>query len=231
MKNGYKEPDILEEYSESMEDSQLKGLRLPTIRRFPKYLRVLWEFSSHGREVVSSDKIAHKLNLDPITVRKDLAFTGILGKPRVGYTIADLIEGIEKIINSQSQTNVYLFGAGNLGTALLGYGGFKKHGYNLIAAFDSDPAKIGIKLHDKPVYGISHIREVVEISDHDIAVLCVPENVAQETADIIIEAGIKSIWNFTSNELKVPESVTVLTEDLASSLAVLSVTRKRNSFK
>ncbi|MDP4174201.1 MAG: redox-sensing transcriptional repressor Rex [Bacteroidota bacterium] len=212
-------------------ESLLKELRLPTIRRFPKYLRVLWDLSSLGRDFVSSDKIANELNIDPITVRKDLAFTGVIGKPRIGYSIPLLINGIEQLIQSNGQTNILLIGAGNLGRALLGYGGLEKHGYNIVAAFDSDLNKVGTTIHNKQVYNIEQLTEITEKVNIEIGVLCIPEDVAQKTATFLVKAGIKAIWNFTNTELKVPEHVTVLSEDLASSLAVLSVNMKRNSNK
>lgn len=212
-------------------ENLLKELRLPTIRRFPKYLRVLWDLSSLGRDFVSSDKIANELNIDPITVRKDLAFTGVIGKPRIGYSIPLLINGIEQLIQSNGQTNILLVGVGNLGRALLGYGGFEKHGYNIVASFDSDPNKVGTTIHNKQVFNIEELTEITEKANIEIGVLCIPEDVAQKTATFLVKAGIKAIWNFTNTELKVPEHVTVLSEDLASSLAVLSVNMKRNSNK
>lgn len=223
--------DQIVEKIELLPENQLKGLRLPTIRRFPKYLRILWELSSMGRDVVSSEKIANELNIDSITVRKDLAFTGIIGKPKIGYSISLLINGIERLIKPNNQTNIFLIGAGNLGAALLGYKGFEKHGYNIIAAFDSDPYKIGTSIHNKPVLSIDKITEIVEIPGDNIGVLCVPGNVAQQTAEILVKSGIRAIWNFTNVELKVPGHVTVLSEDLSSSLAVLSVNMKKNAYK
>lgn len=217
--------------SSVLPENQFKGLRLPTIRRFPRYLRLLWELTSQGRDVVSSDKIALELNMDSITVRKDLAFTGVIGKPRIGYSIPLLIKGIELIIKSDAQTNCYLIGAGSLGKAMLGYTGFEKHGYHFIAAFDSDPVKIGSHINGKPVLNVEELPNLSIISENDIAILCVPEEEAQRMADIIVKAGIKAIWNFTSIELKVPDDVTVQMEDLASSLAVLSINMKKNLMK
>ena len=230
MKKKNNKTAITEEITQTKEE-QLKGLRLPTIRRYPKYLRVLWELTAIGREVVSSEKIAKELNIDPIKVRKDLAFTGVIGKPKIGFSIPELIKGIEKLIKSSDKTNVIVVGAGSLGSALLGYNGFEQHGFNIIAAFDNDPSKIGTLIHDKPVLDISKIPQIALLTDNDIGVLCVPESVAQETADLLIKAGINGIWNFTHSQLKVPDYITVLNEDLASSLAVLSVNIKRNSLK
>ncbi len=230
METNYTDEGTLENEKNSFDD-QLKGLRLPTIRRFPKYLRVLWELTSLGRDVVSSEKIAEKLNIDPIKVRKDLSFTGIIGKPKIGYSIPLLIKGIERLIKPNDQTNVIIIGAGSLGSALLGYSGFEKHGFNVLAAFDSDPDKIGTTIHNKPVFDINQLTELTKIYNNDIGVLCVPENVAQQMATMLVNAGIRAIWNFTYAELKVPDYVSVLHEDLASSLVMLSVNMKRNSNK
>ncbi len=224
------ETEMLKNESNSSEEL-LKGLRLPTIRRFPRYLRLLWELAADSRDVISSDKIAEVLNLDSITVRKDLAFTGIVGKPRIGYSIPLLIKGIEQIIKPKTQTNVVLVGVGSLGTALLGYAGFEKQGYSIVAAFDSDPVKIGTTVHNKTILGLDQIFEVKGITENDIGILCVPEKSAQEMANVLLDIGLKAIWNFTNTEIKVPNDITVLNEDLSSSLIVLSVNMKRNFIK
>ncbi|HPN37943.1 MAG TPA: redox-sensing transcriptional repressor Rex [Melioribacteraceae bacterium] len=230
MKKDINKNELFEAFELSKEE-RLKGLRLPTIRRYPKYLRVLWDLAALGREVVSSEKIANELNLDPIMVRKDLAFTGVIGKPKIGFSIIELIKGIEKLIKHNDKTNVIIIGAGSLGSALLGYKGFEQHGFNIIAAFDNDPVKIGSIIHNKPVLPLEDIYKIALLTDDDIGVLCVPEHVAQQTTDILIKAGIKAIWNFTHCELKVPEYLTVLNEDLASSLVVLAVNMQRNNLK
>ncbi len=230
METDFNESELLQSI-ELNKETRLKGLRLPTIRRFPKYLRILWNLTAIGRSVVSSEKIAKELNLDPIMVRKDLAYTGVIGKPKIGFSIPELIKGIEKLVKSSESTNVIIIGAGSLGSALLGYNGFEQHGFNIIAAFDNDHEKIGTLIHNKPVLSLDEISRITSLTENTIGVLCVPENVAQQTTDLLIKSGVNAIWNFTHSELKVPESVTILNEDLASSLVVLAVNMKRNKIK
>lgn len=220
-----------EDSSNLTHEPKLAGLRLPTIRRYPKYLRVLWNLTSLGRDVVSSEKIAQELNLDPIMVRKDLAFTGVIGKPKIGFSIPKLIIGIERLIKSSNIINVIIVGAGSLGSALLGYKGFKQHGFNVIAAFDNDPQKIGTFIHDKPILSVNDIPQFTSLSNETIGILCVPESQAQTTADLLVNSGITAIWNFAHTEINVPNNITVLNEDLASSLVVLAVNIKRNKIK
>lgn len=205
----------------------LQGIRLPTIRRFPRYLRTLRELKAQGEENVSSDYLARILKTEPIVVRKDMAFTGITGKPRIGFNISELIEAIEKLINFQNHSNAFLVGAGSLGAALLGYQGFEDHGLNILAAFDTDPQKIGTEIHEKSVLSLEKLKSLVQRMNVHIGILAVPKEVAQGVADLMIDAGIRGIWNFTPAELKVPANVVVQREDMASGLAVLAVNLER----
>lgn len=201
----------------------MSSASIPTIRRLPSYLYLVRKAKEEGVEIISGTVIANELDLEPIQVRKDLASTGIIGKPRVGYKVTDLIEAIEKFLNWDKKHNAILVGAGNLGTALLGYKEFSKNGLNFLAAFDIDESKIGTTINNTPVYHISELEEFVKKESVEIAVLTVRSGIAQDVADDICQTGIKTIWNFTKVKLKVPKDVLLLKEDLSSSYAVLSV--------
>ena len=196
---------------------------IPTIKRLPSYLYLVRKMKNNGVEIISGTVIANELDLEPIQVRKDLASTGIIGKPRVGYKITDLINAIEEFLNWNKKHNAVLIGAGNLGTALLGYKEFSKNGLNFLAAFDADETKIGSEVHNVKIYNIDDLSDFTDKESVKIAVLTVRSGAAQEVADKIIAAGIKTIWNFTKVKLKVPEDVLLLKENLSSSYAVLSV--------
>ncbi|MGE5679257.1 MAG: redox-sensing transcriptional repressor Rex [Bacillota bacterium] len=204
-------------------------LKLPTIRRLPRYLRLLNEMKSSGREFVSSESIAKTLNMKPIVVRKDLAFTGTSGKPRIGYSIDHLISSIENVINFKGKNTAFLAGVGNLGSALLGYKGFAKHGLDIVAAFDTDSEKVSSIIHDRHIYPLEQLTELAKRLYPYIGILCVPEEAAQEVTDIMVKAGIKGIWNFSNKELNVPRDVVLQNEDLASGLAILSIAVERRS--
>jgi redox-sensing transcriptional repressor len=176
-----------------------------------------------GDGYISGTIIAQELNLEPIQVRKDLAITGIIGKPKRGYPIEKLINAIEKFLGWNSIQDTVLVGAGNLGSALMGHGEFQLHGLNIVAAFDKSPEKIGTVIHGVTVLPVDTMELQVRNFAVKIAILTVPASAAQETTDILVKAGIGGIWNFTNVKLKSPENVIVQKEDLSSGYAMLCV--------
>ncbi len=196
---------------------------LPSVRRLPLYLTVLEEFEREGKEWISTTDFSEVLFLKPIQVRKDLAHTGIIGKPKKGFKVNELISTINKFLGWNNLTDAFLMGAGALGSALLGYNGFQNHGLNIVAAFDSSPSVIGKTIHGKKILPIEQIKDLALRMHVKLGIITVPREAAQEAADNLIAAGIKGIWNFSPIKLQVPEDVVVQREDLSSGLAVLSV--------
>ncbi len=196
---------------------------IPTIRRLPSYLEVAYRHSNEGHNVISGTIIAQELDLEAIQVRKDLAVTGIVGKPRVGYPVSELIAAIENFLNWDKSTKAVILGAGNLGSALMGYRELKKHGLSLVAAFDASFEKTGPRDNGVTVYPMSELKSVITKTQAELAILTVPPRAAQEVCDALVDAGIRGIWNFTNVKLKVPDDVLVLREDLSSGFAVLTV--------
>jgi redox-sensing transcriptional repressor len=201
--------------------------KLPTIRRLPTYLRILRDFSKNGSEYVSSSQLAEVMNIEPILVRKDLVLTGIVGTPRIGYHIPDLIKAIEDFLGWGVPLDAFLIGAGHLGTAILGYKEMNKYGHKIVAAFDKDPRKIDQSIHGVRVFDIAKVPELIRSLNISLAILTVPPEEAQGVADLLVEAGIQGIWNFTSVTLDLPNGITTHKEDLLSGLAVLSVKMAR----
>lgn len=195
----------------------------PSIRRLPSYLHIIRQARDEGQEYISGTIIAQELHLEPIQVRKDLAITGIIGKPKKGYPIVALMAAIEHFLGWDITQIAVLAGAGNLGTALSGYQEFHYHGLEIAAAFDQDPNKIGKSIHGVPIFSLKTIPEQVRNLKATIAILTVPSAQAQEVANQLVEAGINAIWNFTNTKLKVPDHVIVQKEDLTSGFAMLSV--------
>ena len=191
------------------------------VKRFPLYLRVLREMEVQGETYASGAVVAKALTLDPIVVRKDLSKTGVRGKPRVGFPLNEIIAAIEHYLGWNANTEAVLAGAGRLGSALLGYPGFPKQGFKIVAAFDSNPKKRG-KISGVPVYPSDQIAEIVRRLNVSLGILTVPCDQAQSVADAMMAGGIRGIWNFTPTQLSVPADVIVKREDLAASLAVLS---------
>ena len=201
---------------------------LPTIKRLPAYLHVIEAALREGREYISGTIIAEELELEPIQVRKDLAITGIVGKPRIGFPVAKLVEAINRFLDWNNNHRAILIGAGHLGTALMGYPEFRRHGMSILAAFDPATDKVGSHINNIEVFSLDVINDKIKALDIELAILTVPSAVAQEICDIIVQSGIRAIWNYTNIKLKVPKHVIVQKEDLSSGYAVLSVKMARS---
>jgi redox-sensing transcriptional repressor len=201
--------------------------KLPTIRRLPAYLHLLRALLRKGEEFVSSSYLAEAMNLESILVRKDLELNGISGTPGVGYFVPELVKSIEEFLGWGDSVDTFLIGVGQLGTALLGYKDLEQNGLKIIAAFDNDPAKINKSIHGIRVFNVSRLPELLLRLNVRLAILTTPPEEAQAFAEILVDTGIKGIWNFTPANLNVPDGVIVQKEDLVSGLAVLSVKMAR----
>jgi redox-sensing transcriptional repressor len=209
----------------------MKGNKLssqPTIRRLPSYLIIVQQAAEDGHDFISGTVIAQELELEPIQVRKDLAITGIIGKPRIGYPVKELLTAINKFLQWDRIRNAAIVGAGHLGQALMGNKEFIKHGLKIVAAFDTDPAKVGGKVLGIDVYALQELAQKAKKLKIDLAILTVPPASAQTTVEKILGAGIGAVWNFTNVKLKVPSGVIVQQEDLSSGYAVLCVKMRLN---
>ncbi len=205
-----------------MSDLERKTAGVPTLKRLPLYLRLLRQMKENGEQYASGAVVAKELGLDPIVVRKDLAITGAVGRPRLGFHMDEIITAIEEFLGWSNTSDAFLVGVGNLGTALLGYQGFEQHGMRIVAAFDSNPALIGQKIHGKVILDIKKLPALAKRMHVQIGIITATASVAQGIAEVMVAGGIRGIWNFTPAKLTVPEHVTLQREDLASSLAVLS---------
>jgi redox-sensing transcriptional repressor len=194
----------------------------PTLKRLPRYHQLLTALAHTSLQSVSCSQIGADLGLDPTQVRKDLAVVRVTGKPNVGYSVAELVLGIEKLLGWNNSKDAFLAGAGNLGAALLGYGGFAPLGLNIVAAFDIDPRKIGTQVCGKHVLSLAKLAELARRMHVHIGIITVPAAQAQSVAHLMVEGGIRAIWNLAPVTLRVPDTVVVQNENLESSLAALS---------
>ncbi|WP_043922706.1 redox-sensing transcriptional repressor Rex [Leadbettera azotonutricia] len=197
----------------------------PSVRRLPSYLHVINNLPVEG-EYISGTFIAEELNLDSIQVRKDLAITGVTGKPKKGYRIEALRDAIENFLGWDKGFDAVLVGVGNLGSALMGYSELVRHGLHIIAAFDNNPRMVGKRVHGIPILNTKTMDIQLRTLGAKIAILSVPAEAAQETADVLIRAGITGLWNFTNVKLKTPEGIIVQKEDISSGYAMLCVRMK-----
>ena len=186
-------------------------------------MRMLRQLKKEGIVQVSCTHIAGELNLDSTQVRKDLALTGITGKPRVGYDLNALIGAIETFLGWDRVTDAFLVGAGSLGHALIGYEGFSSFGLNIVAAFDVAEGKIGTTIFGRVVHPMHTMPELAEIGGVTLGILTVPAFAAQAAATTMVSAGLRGIWNFAPVKLDLPRDVAVENVELVSSFAVLSL--------
>jgi len=202
----------------------ISGLSIPepSLRRLPQYHHYLAELQSKGVSWVSCSTIGRDLKYIPVQVRKDLQFTGIIGRPKVGYSVAELVLAIEAFLGWNSVNEALLVGAGNLGTAILGHERFSRFGLQVVAAFDVDPSKIGQYIYGKAVLPLDEMADLVQRMNIHLGIITTPAEAAQTVADEMVKAGIQAIWNFAPVRLNVPEYMIVHNEDLYSSLASLS---------
>lgn len=202
-------------------NNELKTISEPSLKRLPLYHQYLKKAHSLGVEVISCTKIAEELELTPISVRKDIAYTSIQGKPKTGYNVELLIAAIEEFLGWRNNNEAFLVGAGNLGAALLGYKDFEKYGLSILAAFDTDDKKIGKTIHGKKVMNIERFANITGRLKIKIGIITVPAEAAQGVADLMVKSGMKAIWNFSPIKIAVPNDVKVQHVNLASSIAVL----------
>ncbi|MFI5359043.1 MAG: redox-sensing transcriptional repressor Rex [Halanaerobiales bacterium] len=193
-----------------------------TIERLPLYYRCLEKISAYEEdEVVSSRELGERLGIPPTQVRKDLSYYGEFGRRGVGYHVEDLKKSLAKILGINKTWPAVLVGAGNLGRALVNYEGFQKMGLQITDVIDSDLDKIGNKVGDITVRSSKDLEEIVKTRQIKIGIIAVPASAAQDVTDLLIAAGIKSIWNFAPTRLVVPEGIIVRNEDLSVGITSL----------
>jgi len=194
----------------------------PTLRRLPSYYHYLVRLREKGQKMISAAQIGEDLGVHHTQVRKDLAFTGSQGRPKVGHRVADLVDSIESFLNWNNATDAFLVGAGHLGTALLGYAGFERAGVKIVAAFDTNPRMVGKKIQGVSILPLEKLSDLARRMHIGIGILTVPAEAAQGVAETMVASGIQAIWNFAPTILDVPREVIVENVALYSSLGVLS---------
>jgi redox-sensing transcriptional repressor len=191
-----------------------------TIRRLPVYLRGLLFTAERGKKQISSQDLAYFVGVNSWQVRKDFSYFGGFGTRGVGYEIGKLAQQIKKILNLDNVNKAALVGVGNLGSAVLAYPGFKMFGLEIAAAFDISPKKVGKKINDVRIEDASKL-QILRRRKIKLAIISVPRDAAQKTADSLIKAGVKGILNFSPCYISVPKKVKVITIDIAMDLARL----------
>ena len=171
------------------------------IKRLPRYFRYLRELLHHDILRISSSELSEMMNVTASQIRQDLNCFGDFGQQGYGYNVKYLYGKISDILGVSSNFNAVIIGAGNLGHAIAGSNMFEHRNMNLIGIFDVAPAIIGKKIADYRVMDMAEFPAFAKKRPIDIAILTVPKEFAQETAQTIANIGIKGLWNFTSTEL------------------------------
>jgi redox-sensing transcriptional repressor len=186
-------------------------VRLPlgVAARLSRYLQILTQAKKTGKNFISSKILSEYANVNPTQIRRDLSSFGKFGKRGVGYNVSYLIEQIREILHTSGQHNIALMGSGNLGTAIAGSKIFADHGFNVVALFDVDPAKIGKQVGNLVVQPVSEVVETVRERHIVVGVLAVPPSSAQAAANALIDAGVKIIFNYIEALVDAPPGVAV----------------------
>ena len=200
----------------------MKRIADSTVRRLSIYLRFLEEFEGRGRATVSSDELARRGGTTSAQVRKDLSFFGSFGKRGLGYSVPELATALREILGLGREWRVIIIGAGKIGAALAQYRGFRQRGFRIIAAYDTNPDKVGRPLEGIDVRDMARLEADVVLERPEIVVLAIPGEGAQAALDRVVKAGIKAVLNFAPVQLHAPADVTVKTVNMAMELEGLS---------
>lgn len=198
-----------------------------TVRRLSLYLRSLEALEREGRETVSSEELAQRGATTAAQVRKDLSHFGSFGKRGLGYDVPDLARRLRKILGISRPWRVALVGAGRIGSALFAYEGFRRRGFEFVAVVDADPAKVGRTWDGLRIRSVEELEATLRQAEVEIAVLAVPAEVAQETAERIVDAGVRAILNFAPVQLRLPDEARVKDVNLVVELEALSFALSR----
>ena len=199
-----------------------KKISKSVLKRLPGYLAYLKNLPDTAPLHISATALANALGMGEVQVRKDLAMVSDGGRPKIGYLRENLIEDIEQFLGYDNTTDAVLIGPGKLGQALMAYKGFDEYGLNILAAFDARPKKDQTD-EGKPIYHISELSKFCRTHKVLMGIITVPAQHAQKVCDQLIECGIKAVWSFATSHLEVPEGILVQYENMATSLAVLSM--------
>lgn len=192
------------------------------VRRLPMYYRHLKELEREGTERISSRELGERMKLTASQIRQDINCFGGFGQQGYGYHVPELRWHIGEILGLEKSYEVVIVGAGNIGRAVANYDGFAREGFFVRALFDIAPDLIGGEVRGLPILSVSALPEWAEAHRADIAVLAVPAQEAQKTADLIVSCGIRAIWNFAPVDLRLPEDVMSNHVHLSDSLHILT---------
>ncbi len=192
------------------------------IRRLPRYYRYLGELLENGVERISSNDLSKKMKVTASQIRQDLNNFGGFGQQGYGYNVKYLYTEIGKILGLEEDHNIIIIGAGNLGQALANYAAFEKRGFILKGIFDVNPRLQGVSIRGVPIRMMDELKEFMRTNDVEIGVLTIPKEKAIEVANLLVDDGVRAIWNFAHTDLNLPDNIIVENVHLSESLMQLS---------
>ena len=206
-----------------------KEISQAVVKRLPRYHRYLENLSNEGVERISSSDLSKRMNVTASQIRQDLNNFGGFGQQGYGYNVKYLMEEIGKILGLQDHHNIVIVGAGNLGQALANYQEFNHKEFEIAALFDVNPRLKGVSINGIQILMMDELPEFVKEKEIEIAVLAVPRDQAVSVAKVLVDNGVKALWNFTYTDLHVPEHI--ITENVHLTDSLLQVTYKLHSEK
>lgn len=179
------------------------------VGRLPIYLRALTHMLEEGQQITASKDLAERLGISSAQIRKDLSHFGEFGKQGMGYDIAYLRDQLKSILQVQRQWDVALVGAGDLGHAIVHYGGFEGRGFRVACVFDDNPQKVGRRLGKFEICDATNLPEKLQDLEIEIAIVAVPASAAQAVVNDLVKGGVKAILNYAPITVTVPPGVRV----------------------
>ncbi|GAA0181532.1 redox-sensing transcriptional repressor Rex [Clostridium sediminicola] len=205
-----------------------KKISMTVIRRLPKYHRYLEMLLKNSVDRISSKELSLKIGFTASQIRQDLNCFGDFGQQGYGYNVADLYKEVSSILGINIGYRTIIVGAGNIGQATANYSRFKKKGFKIEAIFDVNPKLIGLKISDVEVLDIDKLEEFLKENKIDIGVICVPYQMAQNVCDMLVQNGVKGIWNFAPIDLKANYESIIENVHLSESLLTLTYLMQQN---
>lgn len=193
----------------------------PTLRRLPWYLAYVTLLHHQGVQYVSSTAISREINVDSSQIAKDLSALQIRGKTRIGYDTAELEESLRNFLGFNRQHNAVMIGVGSLGSALIADRGLDRFGLNIVAGFDVNDKIIGTTLKNVAIFPIDRFAEISRAYNAEVAIIAVPVDHAQASADMAVGTGIRALWNFTPFRIRTSGNTVIQNTSIYADLAVM----------
>jgi redox-sensing transcriptional repressor len=203
-------------------DKRKNNISMAVIKRLPKYHRYLSELLKNDVDRISSKELSEKIGFTASQIRQDLNCFGDFGQQGYGYNVRDLYNEIRDILGLNKDYKSIIIGAGNIGQALANYSRFEGLGFNIDGIFDTNPKLVGLRIRDIEIEDIDNLPQFLTGNKIDIGIICVPKNSAQKAASLLVENGVRAIWNFAPTDLIVPDEVVVENVHLSDSLLTLA---------